>query len=809
MKETIVAASVLIICIMLIRRLCRGKISAGVQYMLWLIVALRLIMPGITAVFPDALPESSFSITNVIDKVERATQEYIYADELPEQTDMPVGGFPFLLTDSSDGPTAVFLAGRITWTWGDLFRFIWYIGMTAAGVWIIFVNIRFARGLRKSRTRYEKEDFKLPVYLTKDLSSPCLYGLPGRQAVYIPEDVAEDDEKIRHILTHEYCHYKHRDVFWSILRCVLTAVYWFHPLVWLAAVLSKQDCELACDEAALKMLGEEERIAYGKTLVALINRKTKASDIVCTATTMTAGSDGMKERIRRIADKPRRLAAVLLLVLMVVGIMVTFTFTEPKKYPEGVYLLEGEGAKTVTTECFQVTFPDELAQKVYFGGTNGTDIIVYHRDSDREIGRFCMMFYEEAMKIADERKVVTIGGYGSGAALHSYITGQEERAAQDEYERYLQEEAEEPGGVPGTDSNGDEITYIYEDIIPGMTNEAQTGTAEASDGAAGPIPAPEETEQNVTNLPFEEGKDSNIGTPLEKEDVSAIEVASSNVEQTEASREYLPNEEIIITDGPEAQAHSFSAYNAESEKDVTVTYHDYYEEGEAASEEKEADGESSQVYLPSETITETYIPLGEEHPCYLYIPADNTDASPDVLEEIEALNQELIELTGSVRILYLSRESMQDALNTLVKNRTPYVGDASKTSQIAGALPTASGLSYRYIEMETATGPYAVTLYYKMEVDNLAQIDPDTQFLEAVLMFSSIENLEECNIRISNIEETADGSAEGGQEYEELTYERSYMEELFGALYPRSETEEAITALYNEVLAYLSEKVED
>lgn len=765
MKETIITTSVLILCVALIRKLCKGKISARVQYMLWLVVALRLIMPGITAIFPDILPESSFSIMNVIDQVERATQEYIYADELPEQTDMPVSGFPLLLMDSSDGPTAVFLAGRITWTWGDLFRIIRYIGMAAAGAWIVFVNIRFTNGLRKNRTKYEKEDYKLPVYLTKNISSPCLYGLPGRQAVYIPEDVAENEEKVRHILTHEYCHYKHRDVFWSMLRCVLTAVYWFHPLVWVAAVLSKQDCELACDEAALKILGEDERIAYGKTLVSLINRKTKPSDIVCTATTMTVGSEGIKERIRRIADKPRRLAAVLLLVLMVVSIIVTFTFTKPKEYPEGVYLLEGEGAKTVTTECFQVTFPDELAQKVYFGGTNGTDIIVYHRDSDREIGRFCMMFYEEAMKIADEREVVTIGEYGSGSTLHSYIADQDERAAQEEYERYLQEEAEGLNGVPGTDSNEDETTYIYEDITPGMTNEIPAEHAEGS-GEAEPIPAPEETEQDVVDLPFEEGKDSNIGTPLEEEVIS------------------------------------------ETGNDVTVTYHDYYEEGEAASGEENADGESCRVYLPNETITETYIPL-EEHPCYLYIPADNTDAPQDVREEIEALNQELIELTDSVRILYLSRESMQNALSTLVKNRTPYVGDASKTSQIAGALPTASGLSYRYIELETTTEPYAVTLYYKMEVDNLAQIDPDTQFLEAALMFASIENLEECNIRISKIEESADNFAGDEQGYEELTYERSYMEELFGPLYPCSETEAAITALYNEILEYLSEKVEN
>lgn len=44
-----------------------------------------------------------------------------------------------------------------------------------------------------------------------------------------------------------------------------------NPLVWVAAWFSRLDCELACDEGALKRLGEEERIAYGKTLLQVVS----------------------------------------------------------------------------------------------------------------------------------------------------------------------------------------------------------------------------------------------------------------------------------------------------------------------------------------------------------------------------------------------------------------------------------------------------------------------------------------------------------------------------------------------------------
>lgn len=759
MKETVIAVSVLILGVMLLRRLCKGRISAGIQYMLWLIVAVRLIMPGIALIFPDVVPESSFSIMNAVNKMERAAQDYIYDGEVPGQIEVPAGNLPFITTTSADGPTAVFYAGRITWTWGDIFRAIWYIGMAASCLWIVLVNIRFAECLRKSRKRYEKEDFRLPVYLTKEISSPCLYGAFFRQAVYIPEDMIEDEEKVRHILTHEYCHYKHRDVFWSVLRCALTAVYWFHPLVWMAAVLSKQDCELACDEAAIKMLGEEERIAYGKTLLVLISRKTKASDLICAATTMTAGSEGMKERICRITNKPRRLAAVLLLTIAAAVMMITSTFTKSKEYPDGVYVLEGESAKTVTTECFQVTFPDDLVQKVYFGGANGTDIIVYHKDSDREIGRFSMMFWEEAVEIAKERDVVMIGEYGSNGALVTAMHG---------YEGYPEEDVQgisgvlgadsagEISGVPGTDSNTGETTYLYEDI--------------ASEEWPSDEPA-----ENAAETP------ELIPIPEEKQD-------------------YLANEQILMPDRADGQTHSFTPSDAESgeEDGLGITYHDY--------EEESVDEEDNRVYLPDEKITTTHISLNPEAPCYLYIPADNTDAAPDMQAEISKVSQELAELTDSVRVLFLSRESVQEALQTLVENRTPYVGDASRTSRIAGVLPGASGLSYQYVELETATQPYAVTIYYKLEEDNPAQTDPDTLFLEAALMFASIENLEECNIQISDIEDRTDRSPYEESGYEKITYERSHMEALFGSLYPCSETEEAITELYNRILIYLDEK---
>ena len=46
MSEIILTSSVLILVIVLLRRVLRGRISSRVQYALWLLAALRLLVPG-------------------------------------------------------------------------------------------------------------------------------------------------------------------------------------------------------------------------------------------------------------------------------------------------------------------------------------------------------------------------------------------------------------------------------------------------------------------------------------------------------------------------------------------------------------------------------------------------------------------------------------------------------------------------------------------------------------------------------------------------------------------------------------------
>ena len=401
----------------------------------------------------------------------------------------------------ADGPTSVFIAGKLGFARMDILRFVWKAGMVIVAVWMAAVNFLFFRKLRRARREYAlpeemtelvKKHKKLRIYTADHLASPCLYGFPGWEAVYLTPDVAEDADKLRHVMVHELVHRKHGDSFWAVLRSVLVAVYWFHPLVWVAAVCSRRDCELACDESALALLGEEERISYGETLLSIITRRGRFSDLACTATTMTGSAKSVKERIQFIVKKPGVLYAAIAALVALTAVICLFVFTRGF-WSDGV-MVDSEDGLTVVGADMQIHLPASI------GGISGCvlegeneDIVVYHQNAGREVGRFSRLPLKDALALVDAgREVTPLGDEGDNYLLRAYL-GEPLSRTEHIYTPAEQETGalwheDIISGVPGTDSN-DETTYVIEDNGNSMLN---------GDGEFIPL------EESVDYLPNEE-----------------------------------------------------------------------------------------------------------------------------------------------------------------------------------------------------------------------------------------------------------------------------------------------------------------
>lgn len=207
---------------------------------------------------------------------------------------------------------------------GTVLLGVWAAGVVGIGLWLLWVNVRFARKLRLNRNPLKVRDCLLPVYITGMAQTPCLVGL-FCPSIYVTEEVAADETVLRHSLAHELTHFRHRDHIWAVLRGLCLALHWYNPLVWLAAVLSRRDGELCCDEATVKKLGEEERAAYGRTLLAVTCQG--SVNPMLTATSMTGSGNGIRERIVLLTKRPKTAAYTLAAVVLITAAAVGCTFT--------------------------------------------------------------------------------------------------------------------------------------------------------------------------------------------------------------------------------------------------------------------------------------------------------------------------------------------------------------------------------------------------------------------------------------------------------------------------------------------------
>ena len=355
MKEVLITSSVLILALLALRGIFRKSLSRRVQYALWGLVALRLLVPV-------NLPAAQHSVLTAAEPVRTAITERMEtphtirprqtapsapeivipapggettpdtapgADHSADPVTTPATPVTPVTEPAADPVTPVTPAetkdtAALRFTTAQALTVLWLAGAAAMALWFTFANLRFARFLRRNRKPLVLPDCPLPVYAVEGLPSPCLAGL-FRPAVYLTPAVAGDARRERHVLAHELTHARHLDPLWSLIRCLCLTVYWFDPLVWIAAHASRSDCELACDEGALRRLGEGERIPYGETLLSLI--PVGRSDPMLSATTMTAGKRQLRERIRRIASGGRQAALAVFAVLCAAAILCAATFT--------------------------------------------------------------------------------------------------------------------------------------------------------------------------------------------------------------------------------------------------------------------------------------------------------------------------------------------------------------------------------------------------------------------------------------------------------------------------------------------------
>lgn len=276
-------AGLIALAVMAVRPLLRRAPRRAVC-MLWLLVALRLLLPArLTVESPVSLQQPESPPIQAYQELRQ--QEKVYVSTPPEQRPEMAGpaaaqGFALL----------------------DQLPAIWLTGVGCMALYMALSLLRMRWRLRAAPRIQDN------VYRCTDWSTPFVLGVLAPR-IYVPETVSEQD--FPQVLAHERCHIRRWDHVWKPLAFLLLAVNWFNPVLWAAYVLLGRDMERACDEMVLKNATPAQRAAYSRALVACAAQPKMAA--VCP---LAFGEVAVKERVKNVLNykKPALWAVILLVV---------------------------------------------------------------------------------------------------------------------------------------------------------------------------------------------------------------------------------------------------------------------------------------------------------------------------------------------------------------------------------------------------------------------------------------------------------------------------------------------------------------
>lgn len=309
-------AGLIALAVMAVRPLLRRAPRRAVC-MLWLLVALRLLLPArLTVESPVSLQQPESPPIQAYQELRQ--QEKVYVSAPPEQRlEMagPAAAQGFALLDQLPA--------------------IWLTGVGCMALYMALSLLRMRWRLRAAPRIQDN------VYRCTDWSTPFVLGVLAPR-IYVPETVSEQD--FPQVLAHERCHIRRWDHVWKPLAFLLLAVNWFNPVLWAAYVLLGRDMERACDEMVLKNATPSQRAAYSRALVACAAQPKMAA--VCP---LAFGEVAVKERVKNVLNYKKPALWAVILLVAAAAIIGVCLLTKPAEDKSG-YPLDAKKLYALRTE---------------------------------------------------------------------------------------------------------------------------------------------------------------------------------------------------------------------------------------------------------------------------------------------------------------------------------------------------------------------------------------------------------------------------------------------------------------------------
>ena len=260
--------------ILLFRFIFKNRISSKLQYLMWWLLILRLLMP----VTPDI--GLHFNLQDML--LKQAHQAELPApapvlDVAPASVPNTQSSYesvaPAIQPDTDVAPSQHVNPAKST-DWYSIVFVVWLLGAIGFLGWLIFVKLRYYESLQHLMAGGPREVYELydrcckelgvkplPLWIVNKSMSPGI-AFFGEPVLLVPLSLCNDESRLRFALLHELTHKKRGDHYMTLLLNILRAVYWFDPVVHFAFSELRSDMESACDSDVLAYIGHEQKRGY-------------------------------------------------------------------------------------------------------------------------------------------------------------------------------------------------------------------------------------------------------------------------------------------------------------------------------------------------------------------------------------------------------------------------------------------------------------------------------------------------------------------------------------------------------------------
>lgn len=235
--EALLASTLLMAVVLVIRAPVRRQFGPGIAYALWALPVVRLLLPP--------LPQLHSAAPQLLNRASQTVTIYVIE---------PLGG-------AAAAPASLYSS------LGMALAVLWGVGAAAFLAWHALGHWRFCRRMIDQSVSTERAG-DIAVIETSAASGPLAFGI-FRRYVAFPRDFAEryDDDERELALLHELGHHQRGDLIANWIALAVLALHWFNPLAWRAFRAFRADQEMANDALVLAGRSAIDRHTYACAIV--------------------------------------------------------------------------------------------------------------------------------------------------------------------------------------------------------------------------------------------------------------------------------------------------------------------------------------------------------------------------------------------------------------------------------------------------------------------------------------------------------------------------------------------------------------